>query len=280
MKTIFTRKTIIIASIAILIAIITLVSINVFNSTGPVTGIANTVSRPLRALATQVARTFEQIYDSIYRYDALLVDYEKALRRLAEFERDHSEIIELREENEQLRAAQEFGSRYAGYKHVMASVVNRGGSNWSSSFTINRGYQNSEIQRGYGVATESGVLIGQVADVGAITSTVITIIDTTFKASATTGDRAGDVTAKGDFSLMHSGYLMLDHIDDSLIVLEGDLVVTSGAGAVFPAGLVLGVVNEVFMHSTGIGQYATVSPMRDVNTIHTVFVITDFDVTE
>jgi len=277
LKALFSRRSILIASIAVLIAVTTIISVNVLNSSGPVTGIASVISRPLRTLASNVARVFESLYSSIYRYDNLMADYESLARKLTERERDYREARDLREENVRLRTLLKFQDLHTGYEHEQAMVDSRSGSNWSSSFTIDRGYANSKISQGNGVATEYGVLIGQVTDVGAITSTVITMLDTTFSAGAFVGDGGGTATVRGDFSLMRSGLLMLDRIDDSLIVLPGDSVVTSGIGGVFPEGLVVGEVVEVFRHNTGIGRYATVKPMRDTETITYVFVITDFE---
>ena len=57
MKALINKRTIIIASVSLLIALITLISVNVFSSAGPVTGFANTVTRPVRTLASSVART-------------------------------------------------------------------------------------------------------------------------------------------------------------------------------------------------------------------------------
>jgi len=277
MKAIFARRSILITSVAVLIAIITIVSVSLLNTSGPVTGIAGAVSRPLRTLASNVARVFESIYSSIYRYDNLMADYERVLRTLTERERNYREANDLRSENLRLRTLLEFRENNAGYKHEQVMVSYRSGSNWTSSFTINKGYANSEIAKGNGVATEYGLLVGQVSDVGAITSTVITILDTKFSAGAFVGDNGGAATVKGDFSLMRSGLLLLDYIEEDRIVLPGDSVVTSGIGGVFPAGLVVGEVVEVFQHNTGIGRYATVKPMRDIDTMMYVFVITDFE---
>jgi len=280
MKALFSRRSIIIGAIAVIIAVISLVSVTVFGSSGPITGMADAVSRPLRTLASNVARVFENIYSSIYRYDNLMADYERVARTLTEYERDYREAAELRSENERLRALFDFQERHSGYKHEQAMIENRSGDNWSSSFTIDRGYANSNIEKGNGVATEYGVLIGQVSGVGATKSTVVTVLDTTFSAGAFVGDSGATATIKGDFSLMSSGLLMLDYIDDNHIVLPGDSVVTSGVGGVFPSGLVVGEVVEVLRHSTGIGRYAIVKPMREIDTISYVFVIYDFEVSD
>ena len=278
MKALLTKKTIVIAAIAVLIAIITIISVNVFDSGGPVTSLANTFSKPFKALGTSVARVFESIYSSIYRYDALQASYEEALRDLNDTKRAFWEAEDLLSENNMLRAAMGFKERHADHVLEEATVGTWSSNNWSSSFSINKGYANSEtpIARGNSVITEYGVLIGQVTEVNATSSTVVTVLDTTFSAGVNVGD--GAATAKGDFNLMNSGMLMIDHIDEGLIVLPGDSVVTSSAGGVFPVGLAIGEVVEVLRHDTGVGRYATVKPMRVIdNTIQNVFVITSFE---
>ena len=283
MKAFFNRKTIIIAAAAVLIAIISIVSVNVFNSPGPVTGLANVISSPFKALATAVARTFENIYSSIYRYNDLQDRYDQALSDIAVLKRSYSESADLLRENNELRELLSFRQRHADHVYEQARVTGQSNNNWSLSFTISKGYANSDtpIARGNSVISHSGVLIGQITDVGATTSTAVSVLDTTFSAGAFVGeDGERSVTAKGDFSLMSSGLLILDNFSDDLIVLPGDSVVTSGAGNVFPVGLVIGEVVEVLRHDTGVGSYATVRPMRAIDsTISNVYVITSFDIT-
>jgi len=283
MKALINRKTIVIAAIAVLIAIITIVSVNVFDSGGPVTGLANAVSKPVKSLVLSVARSFESIYDSIYNYEALQNSYEEALSDLATIRQAYAESDDLLRENNMFRALFGFLERHEGYVLEEASVEKWGSNNWASTFTINKGYANSvtPIARGNSVITEYGVLIGQITEVSATTSTVVSVLDTTFSAGAFVGDGEGSVTAKGDFTLMNSGQLMLDHLGEDIIVLPGDSVVTSGAGGVFPLGLVIGEVVEVQRHSTGIGRYAIVKPMRAIDrSILDVYVITSFDTSD
>ena len=132
-----------------------------------------------------------------------------------------------------------------------------------------------------GVATESGILIGQILSVGATESTVITVLDTRFSAAVFIGgetvdsaeDSDGTATVMGDFNHMHSGLLIIDYIDDNIVVNRGSFVVTSGAGAVFPSGLTIGEVVDVFPHASGIGRFATVRPSSPIEAISHVYII-------
>jgi len=282
MKALISRRSIIIASVSLLIAIIAIVSVTVFNSAGPVSGFADAVTRPVRELASTIARTFGNIYASIYRYEELLKRNEELARTIAQLQADSREATELAVENDRLRELLHFRERYGGYENEMATLVNWNADNWSHSFVINKGYSNSNIARGMGVTTEYGVLLGQVWDVGATRSTVITVLDTRFSAAVFVGgdtseDSDGRATVKGDFNQMRSGLLLLDHIDDDMVVNPGSAVVTSGSGGVFPAGLTVGEIVTVSGHTSGLGRYATVRPLRDIDTIQTVFVIIDFE---
>ena len=283
MKALVNRRSIIIASIAFLMALIALVSVNVFNSAGPVTGFANTITRPVRALVSTVAETFGTIYASIYRYTELESRNDELLQMIAQYEANFREATALAEENQMLRDLLEFRRLHGGYAHEMATVIDWGSDNWTSTFVINMGSMNSDIARGMPIATEYGVLIGQVSDVGAVTSTIITVLDTTFSASAFIGghgheDADGTATVRGDFSYMRSGLLTLDFIDDDIVVNPRAIVTTSGFGGVFPTGLIIGEVENVYNHTSGIGRFATIRPLRDIDTsINRVFVIMEFE---
>jgi len=282
MKALITKRSVVIASIALFLALITLVSVNVFNSSGPVTGIANTITRPVRALSSTVARTFGNIFASIYRYEELEKRYEEVLQQNVKLQQDFRLSAEIEAENAMLRQQLEFRARNPDYIQEMVTLENWTADNWTSTFTINRGYANSEVRPGMTVATEYGVLIGQVSEVRATDSTVITVLDTKFSAAAFVGgdnreDADGTVTVKGDFAQMRNGLLIIDYIDDDLNIVTGADVFTSGYGAVFPAGLNVGEVVSVQNHANGIGRYATVRPSRDIETIQTMFVIIDFE---
>lgn len=276
MKILLKRRAILIATASVLIAIITLVSVNVFNTSGPVAGAVNIVSNPLRLLTANVARTFEGIYNSIYRYESLRLEHDALLRTMAEWDRDERESAEIAAENDMLRSLLGFRTRHAEYVDEAATVEGWSSSNWVSEFFINRGYSNSAIAVGNAVVTEYGMVIGQISQVESTRSTVITVLDTRFSLSANVGDTDVVGTLRGDFNYMHQGLIVLDHLSADAAIMVGNHVMTSGEGGIFPPGHMVGEIVELHRHSTGIGRYATVMPVRDINTISNVFVIVEF----
>jgi rod shape-determining protein MreC len=276
-KKLLDGKTIMIIAISVMIAFTTIISVNVFQARGPVTGVANFLTTPLKALTSNIARTFQSIYGYVYRYEQLVEDFERLNVQVQALRDLHEIALDLEEDNIRLREQLGFRQRMPGSVTVEAEILNPGAGNWSHNFTIDVGSADSEVSIGNSVITASGVLIGRVTDVGLSTSTVVSILDTTFAAVVHIGDSGETATARGDFSFMNLGLLVLDNIDDGTPVAPGDTIVTTGYAGVFPPGLVLGQVLEVFNHPTGIGRFATIRPILPIDSIRYVFVIVDFD---
>ena len=276
MKKTLDGKTIMVIAVSIMIAFTTIISVNVFQARGPVTGIANILTTPLKALTSNIARTFQSIYGYVYRHDQLVEDLERLHVEIQALRELHEAAAYIEEDNIRLREQLGFRQRMPGSMTVEATILNPGAENWSHNFTIDVGSTNSEVSLGDSVVTASGVLMGRITDVGLSTSTVVSILDTTFAAEVHIGDSGETATARGDFSRMNMGLLVLDNISDGTPVAPGDTIVTTGYGGVFPPGLVIGQVLEVFNHPTGIGRFATIRPILPIDSIRNVFVIVDF----
>jgi rod shape-determining protein MreC len=276
MNSFYNKKNIMVTAIAVIIALTTIISVNVFENSGPATGLANIITRPFMRLTSTIARTFESIYGNIYRYEQLRRDHERLQIDLARLRELYTETIQLEEENALLRNINNFRERIPPHDMDFAQIDDLGSSNWASTFAIELGSNSSNIATGNSVVTEYGALIGRVTNVGLNTSTVTTILDTTFSASVFIGETGETATATGDFAYMNQGLLILDNISDETHVIPGDTITTTGAGGIFPTGLVIGQVVEIFNHATGVGRYATIRPILPIYSISHAFVITDF----
>ena len=62
--------------------------------------------------------------------------------------------------------------------------------------------------------------------------------------------------------------------------MSGDEVLTSGRGDMFPSGLPVGHVEEVFTDPSGQTRYAVVVPSVALDSLIEVFVIKNFDIAE
>lgn len=278
MKVFLTGKRLIILAAALLVAVITIVSINTSGGAGPITDAANAVVRPLKSAVSGIVRTYESLYGYIYEYDKMVAEIESLRAQIAEVDGNSRDMHEILAENERLRALFDFTSRHDKLVLEPGIILSYSASNWSSSYTINRGSSNSEVAVGDCIITEAGILIGQVSEIGSTTSTVVSVVDTTFSAGVTVGDSLEAAVYRGDFSAMSAGYGVLEYLSDSSSVTAGDAVYTSGTGGMFPKDLVVGVIADAGQKPGEVGAFATVTPAMDIKNVTHLYVVTDFEI--
>ena len=280
MKKLFSKKGVTAVIIAIIIAAVTDVSLVLNNNPGIVTNAVETLLSPIKTVTASVAGVCEKLYGYMHDFDRLLEENSRLRAQLAGSSQEEREFAELEEENRRLRELLGLSQRNSDYVFDTAAIVSWSSSNWESTFTINKGSANSDLEVGDCVITSAGEVVGIVKTVSTVTSVCSSVIDTDFAASVNLNKIVGSSSAKGDYALMRDGYLILEYINDSDKVLTGDTVITSGKGGKFPDGLLVGYIVEVKKDSTGLSDYAVVEPAADLDNVLNVYVITDFELTE
>lgn len=278
MKDLISKKGIVIAAIAIVIALIAAVTMALSGGNADFGRVlSEPVFKPLKSAMSGLVGTLEDIYGYIYKYDSLVAENAELKERIAELEKDSREYTEIIEENERLRSLIGFSSRGSDelpYELKEVTVISWTASNFSSSFTINRG-ETSGIEVGDSVITAEGYLVGIVTEVGVTSSTVVSIIDTTMSVGAILSGTDETGIVEGDFALFKENRLKLGYIGNTANVFIGDSVLSSGRGGSSPAGLIIGTVESIREDSTGHGSYAVVKPSADLDSVSNLYVITD-----
>ncbi|QKY69581.1 rod shape-determining protein MreC [Lentibacillus sp. CBA3610] len=218
-----------------------------------------------------VTGIFQNIDDIRNTYDENKILREK----VAEYKSLQYEVQELEEENNELRETLDKTESIRDYNPIQATVMSRSPERWIEQVTINKGTQHG-VRENMAVITADG-LIGKVEAESKLTSTVklLTGFDQFNRISATISREEGD-----DISGMIEGYdqesdhLLFRIIEESGDDLEeGELVLSSGMGGVFPAGLPIGEVQEVKPDQYGLTRTAFVEPVADMYDINNVIVV-------
>lgn len=237
------------------------------------------IASPFRAAGSAVTDWFSDMaghFESV----ADLQDENDALRaRVSELERQLRQAQKDSEENQRLRDLLELQSQRRDLKTVSARVAERSVSNWTSTLTLNRG-TNAGIVIGDCAIDEFGALVGVVTDAGLNWCTVTTVLDNASAIGATVFRTEQVAVARGELGLMTQGRLSLTYLEKPEELISGDLVVTSGLGGYYPAGLTIGAVEELRTDTDGLTQYAVLTPSADIASVTQLFLITDFDVVE
>lgn len=248
------------------------------NTSSPLTNAANTIASPFRSAYTAVADWFND-KQNYYRDTTALEEENAALKkRLAEMEAAIRQAEQDSAENARLKELLGLQSQRPDLTSDLqaAMVTEHTVTNWTSTLTIDKG-TSLDIEVNDCVISETGALVGFISEVWTNGATVLTLVDTDTALGAQVF-RTGDLgLAQGNFSLMGENRLRLEYLPADCDLLGGDLVVTSGLGGYYPAGLVIGSVAEVQVDDSGATSYAVLEPAVDFDALAEVFVIRSFD---
>ena len=246
---------------------------------GPLPSAANSLRIPVQGAVGSVVDWLRGIYGYIYQYDKLVAENESLRQQLAEAQDQVRQSAEAAEENVRLRTLLGYLEKNTTFVTESAMITSWDASNWVSAFTISKGSDNG-IEKGDCVITESGMLVGQIAELGTNWATVRSVIDVNMDAGVLVGDFSVAAMLVGDYALMQEGKCKLSYFTEDTTLFTGDSVVTSGRGGAFPSGIVVGTVTELRSEAGGQSYYAVVQPSVDLNLLSQVFIIKDFEVIE
>ena len=280
MKKFFKKNIIILIAAALVIALVTAVTVSVSSdNTNGTSKVANFIMRPVKSAAASMVSSLEHIYGYMFEYYSIVAENEELKRQVAELQEEYREYTEVSEENERLRKLLDLGEKNSDYKFEAASIISWTASNWESSFTINKG-SNSGLSINDCIITETGYLVGQITQLDTTTATVTTVIDTSVNIGALVYNTGEAAVVQGDYALMKKGLTKLTYIPDGTETVSGDSIVTSGMGGIFPRGLVIGYVKEVVLSSSGLADYASIEPAAELDNLAHVYIITQFEENE
>ncbi len=244
------------------------------NSASPASTVLGTVFSPLQSLSSGIAdsvKEFSVYFRSARSYAdrvaelekeladsrSQMVDYEKTKQQLELYE----EFLELKEQNED-------------FKFASASVIGKDGTDAFGTFTLNKG----ELD---GVKVNNPViygkyLVGVVVKAAPTYCVVNTILNPDVNVSAYEVRTRESSFVTTNTELSEKGQCCLSGLVRSTSIAPGGIVCTSGVGGIYPADLIIGIVEEVKNDTTNISSYAVINSQVDFEQLRDVFVITEF----
>ena len=260
--------------ISLVIAVLLAVASNLTGKNIPAMAV-QTVMTPLRTGAKVMTDQAQQLYDYIFRFQALQAENDRLKEDLSQIQQNALEADSLKRENQRLRKLLELKAAHEDYQLVDGYIIARSSGDWVSTLTLNRG-ASAGIQVGMCAITENGVVVGLITEVGSNYCVVTTVMDSSIGISATIADTgyAGIVT--GGYSSGHGELLRMEYLRSDALIRNNDQVVTAGS-TVYPRNLILGHVVDAGYEENGTAKYAYLQPAVDVDSLEQIFVLTDYD---
>ena len=216
----------------------------------------------LKKIGTNVVDLFhtyeenKQLKSEMYNYEALEA-YTK----------------QLEEQVLSLEAMLETGTSLTAYETMTATTIMRNIDQWHDFIFINKGATDG-IEQNMSILSRKGYLIGKVIEVNEASAKVKLIKNQDFgsKVSAIVSGKENSIgTVEGyDYK---TDELVMTQVSKEVEVVEGDKVVTSGLGGVYPQGLLIGEVVRVEISSDGLTQTLYLKGEENYNNMDYVIVV-------
>lgn len=223
---------------------------------------------PIQRTATRAGDAIGRAWKSAAELGTLRAENARLRAELGRLAALEPRLAELEQENLRLRQMLEF-SPPPQYQAIAARVIGRSLAEWFATVEINRG-SNHGLRPGLPVVTAAG-LVGRTVRVTDRTATVLLLVDPQSGVGAVVvrSREAGAVVGLAS----PDGRCQMRMFSRDADVAAGDLVLTSGLGDIFPAGLPVGRVESVSRLEQGLLVVAEVRPAADLGRLEEVFVL-------
>lgn len=172
---------------------------------------------------------------------------------------------EYRLENLRLQQLLDFGNELE-LRSEGARVIGEDATSWFRTVTIDKGTAHG-LREGLAVVNNQGV-VGRIIRCTARTSRVLLVTD----ASSAVASMVERTRTRGVSRGTGDG-ITLDYVALPEDVKEGDIIISSGLGGVFPKGLMIGTVAQVVKGGYGMFQTIEIVPAVDMGHLEEVLVL-------
>lgn len=252
--------------------LLVLVIITAGNSTVG-TYIVNLITLPMQQVTVGAVDSAENALSqkSEEELQAEVSSLEEENRKLRDMLVDYYDV---KEQNEQLKKYYKLKEENPDYDIMPATVIRRDPNENFYGFTIDKGTIDG-IEKHNPVVTENG-LVGWVCEVDATSCKVKTILspDTQVGALNSRTSDSGIITGSSKYS--DDNLSIMTKIPAQHTMKQGDIIVTSGLGGIFPKKIRIGTVKEVKLDEYDSLPLAIIEPYEDIRNVTSVAVITNY----
>ncbi|QJD81796.1 rod shape-determining protein MreC [Cohnella herbarum] len=203
---------------------------------------------------------------------------EQFRQTVAQYTQDQIKFNLLEAENKRLKEDLNFTEQQKNmdnYRYLIAQVVGTNSNPYEKTITINLGSKDG-IKPEMAVRTVEG-LVGMVSKVKNFTSTVTLITNLDPNSSRGTPVSATFLGKPDSFGILEyddeTKNLQMTKIDENDKPADGDKVITSGVGSLFPKGIIIGTVESSQVGDFGLTYTAIIKPATNFDHLREVFVV-------
>ena len=227
------------------------------------------VTMSVQGIVTNIGKKISDDKDYFKSLDSVNKQYEDLKKENERLEADNKKMVAIMAENKTLKEQMGIAEKYKAYEVIPGYIIQKDFSNYSKIIVINLGKKDG-IEIDMTVVGDKG-LVGHIVSVEDNSSKVQTIIDT---ASAVTGfisNSEKTLVARG--ILDSNSKIKGTYIDNDVVINEGDAIVTSGIGGIYPKNINIGRVKEIVNTQNKTNRYVYIETAENFDNLSNIVVI-------
>ena len=237
------------------------------------------ITKPLQIVAAPfesgASRIMDTLSSTFHIVDISLknrIEWESLEKENAELKERSVDYDEILAENKRYRELLDFKAAHRQFNVRAGSVISRDYGTWSNTMVIDIGSEDG-IEENMAVVTPAGV-VGFISDVYPHSSRVQLLTDprTSIGAIVQRPESRVSSVVRGNGNVPTEPQFV--NIAKDADILEGDMLVTSGFGSIYPKGLYIGTIVSIHQDDNDFVKYAVIRPGVDFSKLEEVFVIT------
>ncbi|NWO01719.1 MAG: rod shape-determining protein MreC [Idiomarinaceae bacterium] len=233
----------------------------------PVRLFLNSLVAPVQYLAILPEQLLDGVSESLKTTSQLSDENKRLKRAILELQGEQQQLRFLQNENKRLRELLGSDARDS-VRRMVAEVIAVASEPFSQQLVINKGTL-SGVYEGQPVLDSHGI-IGQVQDVGGNTARVLLLSDQSHAISLRSERNDIRVLAQGTGDI---GRLELMFIPHSTELKEGDLLMSSGLGGIFPEGYPVATIRQIDRDESLPFAKVTADPVSALDRVRNVLLL-------
>lgn len=232
----------------------------------------STVVSPLQKIVYNINSRVKETVDFFLNFSEVKLENEQLKQKNAEFANELIEYESLKDEVERLREALNFTESRSNYNYVGVNIIGYSGSSLSDGYIIDKG-SNDGIAKNMVVVSYKG-LVGKVTKVSSNFAVVQSILNENI-AVAVMDQQTRDATGvlQGLSDKKDTNMTVVYNLPIDSDVKEGDIIITSGLGKIYPKEIPVGTVVSVQEDNVKVMKSAVVEPFVNFNKLEELFVV-------
>lgn len=249
--------------LAVLLIVVLIIVLNFFKK--EIRNSFYLITAPAQKFFWKIGKESSNFLTSIIRTGSLKKELNKLATENSQLLAENSALKEVKNENNVLRQALGLELQKE-FKLVIAEVISKDA--FGDIILINKGKE-AGIEKDMPVITPQKTIIGRIMEVYKNFSKVMLISDKKSSFDAKIQEKEIPGLLKGTGNLK----IIFDLVPRDKQISEGDTIVTTNLGGIFPAGILVGKISNVKKNDIDPFQQIEVKPAFDINEINLLFII-------